>query len=198
MSHPKCGRTWLSFMVKGATGISLAARHPVKHHVEGHTYYNEIILLDFEEYFLLIRHPFDTAISNWYYRTYAQKSETKSLSLYLKKEVPGLLILYQNFYKNKHRFLDWIRYEDMVVDPERALKSYMRFLNVEGDIKAGLEAGDWEIMRKTEEKRGVPIENKRKFRRGRIGSYLELPEEDIIFMRQELEKFDPKEVWGYV
>jgi hypothetical protein len=154
------------------------------------------------EYYLLVRHPFDVVVSYYYQRvSYHMYRKTRGdppeMSEFIREGLPWILRRGRELHRElkQGRFRLWIRYEDLVVDTPGTLTRVLDALGMPYDLEVGLAAGQWDVLRANE---GIMPEQERKFRKGKIGGYRDLPEDDIAFMRAELAKHDPKEQWGYV
>lgn len=191
LSYPKCGRTWLKLMANDASDIRFGLTHKCKAHTP--------------PYFLLVRHPFDVVVSLYHHRHDRYQPDRVgrfhgSLPEFIEEEewFDKVLCAYRSFYRKREFIHGWARYEDMVIDPRRTLIQFLICLG-EADfsrVEAAVAKNSFELLQASE---AHFTGNARKFRVGKIGNYRdEVGEESLVFMRDALAQFDPKEVWGYV
>lgn len=176
LSYPKCGRTWLRFLVgtvyklkydlpfedpMDLTRMHLANPKQVPPLVVSHVV--EKILRAFEpkkinayKIVFLIRHPMDAAISKYYHDKYRKKRRVGGLDAYVAKEARAIVDYIASIYAIADRFGDFhmIRYEDMQSDCLSELDNVMDFLdekNVDKSIlDTAVRAGSFNNMRKIE------------------------------------------------
>ena len=158
MSYPKCGRTWVMFLLdvyfrqnnqaryhrdsnwfELPTGDTLKFEHgqgnwvPAPPRLEdmtfnGARYWNKRVLF-------LVRDPRDVLVSSWYHLTYREPIYKGSISDFVREDLVGVrkVVEFMNMWmanRSVPRGFVLLTYEDLKHDPDHALRTILEFIGV--------------------------------------------------------------------